>query len=218
MIRIVVADDHTVLRQALARVLNTRPDMEVVGEAATGAEAVRMAQELAPDVVLMDITMPDGDGIAATARLRDMGLSVAVLILTVHDRDEYLFRALRAGALGYVLKETDLDELLTAVRRVAEGHVYIQPAMASKLVADYLQRGYTETAGVNPQDNLSTREREVLRLIAAGHTTAQIGKDLVLSPNTVRTHRDHIMEKLGLHNKAALIRYAITHGLIEPTE
>ena len=218
MIRVLLADDHTVLRQALARVLGTRPDIEVVGEAATGTEVVKLAQELAPDVVLMDITMPDMDGITATSHIRDLGLPMAVLILTVHDRDEYLFQALRAGALGYVLKETDLDEVLTAVRKVAEGNVYIQPAMASKLVADFLQREHTETGDVSPRNNLSARENEVLHLIAAGYTTAQIGKELDISPNTVRTHRDHIMEKLDLHNKASLIRYAVNHGLIESTE
>lgn len=216
MIRIVLADDHTVLRQALARVLNTRPDMEVVGEAATGKEAVRLAQDLLPDVVLMDITMPDGDGIAAASGLREMGLQTKVLILTVHDRDEYLFRALRAGAHGYILKETDLDELLTAVRTVSEGNVYIQPTMASKLVKDYLQRAEGESGAGGPLNTLSSRETEILRLIAAGHTTAQIAEQLVLSPNTVRTHRDHIMTKLDLHNRASLIRYAISHGLIEP--
>lgn len=216
MIRIVLADDHTVLRQALARVLNAGPDMEVVGEAATGQEAVAMAQELVPDVVLMDITMPDMDGITATSRIRDMGLPVKVLILTVHDRDEYLFRALRVGAHGYVLKETDMEELLTAVRTVSEGQVYIQPNMVSKLVADYLQRSQTESGTGDPLDSLTKREREILRLIASGLTATQIAEQLFLSQNTVRTHRDHVMAKLDLHNRAALIRYAVTHGLIDP--
>ncbi len=217
MIHLVLADDHTVLRQALARVLNAQRDIEVVGEAATGAEAVQVVRDAAPDVVLMDISMPDGDGIAAAACIQDMGLPVAVLMLTVHDREEYLFRALRAGALGYVLKESELDELLSAVRTVASGQVYIQPSMASKLVADYLKRPDVGTRNV-PLDTLSTREKEILRLIGEGDTTRQIADQLVISPNTVRTHRDRIMQKLDLHNKAALIRYAVSHGLIEPTK
>lgn len=215
MIRIVLADDHTVLRQALARVLNARDDMSVVGEAASGAEAVRVVQRLSPDVVLMDISMPDGDGIAAASDIQRMGLPVAVLMLTVHDRDEYLFRSLRAGALGYVLKETDLEELASAVTTVAAGQVYIQPAMASKLVVDYLKGPRGATPNARSLDGLSERERQILSMIAAGDTTAQIAGRLILSPNTVRTHRDRIMEKLDLHNKAALIRYAISRGLID---
>ncbi|MBI4340338.1 MAG: response regulator transcription factor [Chloroflexi bacterium] len=215
--RIVLADDHTVLRQALARVLATRPGIQVVGEAATGTEAVRLAQELQPDVILMDITMSDMDGLAATARIQALGLPVKVLMLTVHDRDEYLFKALQAGALGYVLKGTDLEELLTAVRVVAKGQVYVQPAMASKLVADYLQRANARGSTGDPLDDLTPREKEILNLIASGFTSAQIASRLVLSINTVRTHRDNIMAKLGLHSKAALIRYAVSKGLIEPT-
>ncbi len=216
--RIMLADDHTVLRQALARVLASRPGIQVVGEAANGAEAVRMASELLPDVVLMDISMPELDGLAATARIQAQGLPVKVLILTVHDREEYLFKALQAGALGYVLKETDMDELLTAVRTVAKGQVYVQPAMASKLVADYLQRSSARGGAGDASDTLSAREKEILNLIASGYTSAQIASQLVLSINTVRTHRDSIMSKLGLHNKAALIRYAVSKGLTDQTE
>jgi len=140
------------------------------------------------------------------------------LILTVHDREEYLFKALQAGALGYVLKETDMDELLTAVRTVAKGQVYVQPAMASKLVADYLQRSSAKGGTGDASDTLSAREKEILNLIASGYTSAQIASQLVLSINTVRTHRDSIMSKLGLHNKAALIRYAVSKGLTDQTE
>ncbi len=147
-----------------------------------------------------------------------MGLPVAVLILTVHERDEYLFRALNAGALGYVLKESDLDELTNAVRTVARGQVYIQPTMAAKLVVDYLKRSNGGGRAGNSAGTLSPREKEVLTLIGEGCTTAQIAERLFVSPHTVRTHRDHIMEKLDLHNKAALIRYAVSHGLIDPTE
>ncbi len=216
--RIVLADDHTVLRQALARVLAMRPGIQVVGEAANGLEAVRMAQELTPDVVLMDISMPELDGLAATARIHALGLPVKVLILTVHDRDEYLFKALQAGAMGYVLKETDMEELLTAVRTVAKGQTYVQPAMASKLVADYLQRANAKGGTGDSLDTLTPREKEILNLIATGYTSPQIANQLVLSTNTVRTHRDNIMAKLGLHSKAALIRYAVSKGLIGPTE
>ncbi|MBI4340273.1 MAG: response regulator transcription factor [Chloroflexi bacterium] len=218
MMRIVLADDHTVLRQALARVLGARPDIEVVGEAATGSQAVRLAQELTPDVVLMDISMPEMDGLAATARIQSLGLPVKVLVLTVHDREEYLFQALQAGALGYVLKETDMEELIVALNTVARGLVYIQPAMVAKLVADYLERANAKETASEPVDALTPREREILNLVASGNTTAQIADYLVVSPNTVRTHRDHIMAKLGLHGKAALIRYAVSRRLIESIE
>lgn len=216
--RILLADDHTVLRQALARVLATRPGIQVVGEAANGSEAVRMAQELLPDLVLMDIGMPELDGLAATARLHALGLPTKVLLLTVHDREEYLFKGLQAGAMGYVLKETDLEEFLRAIKTVAAGQVYVQPSMASKLVADYLCRVRTSDKPQELMDALSPREKEILGLIAAGYTSAQIAQKLVLSINTVRSHRDNIMAKLGLHNKAALIRYAVSEGLIGQTE
>lgn len=218
MIRLVLADDHTILRQALSRVLQAQRDISVVGEAATGAMAVQITRDLKPDVVLMDISMPDGDGITAAAEIRDLGLTASILMLTVHDRDEYLFRALNAGAMGYVLKETNLEELVSAITTVASGEVYIQSAMASKLVADYLKRQNSNSEQGETTSNLSNREQEILQLIGAGLTSPQIAERLIISPNTVRTHRDRIMQKLDLHNKAALIRYAVSNGLIKPTD
>lgn len=216
--RVVLADDHTVLRQALARILGARPGIQVVGEATNGFEAVRLAQELVPDLVLMDIGMPGLDGLAATARIQSLGLPVKVLLLTVHDREEYLFKALEVGAVGYVLKETDLEELLRAMKTVVDGQVYVQPSMASKLVADYVRRAKATGSSEELLSPLSPREKEILSLIAAGCTSAQVAETLVVSINTVRTHRDNIMAKLGLHSKAALIRYAVAKGLIGPME
>ena len=213
-VRIVVADDHTLIRRGVVGLLDAQPDMEVVGEAGTSREALARVAELAPEVVLMDITMPDGSGIDATREIKKQFPGVQVLILTVHDREDYLFQALRAGAAGYILKGADVQDLLLAVRTVQRGEVYLYPSLTKKLLGDFLRRA---EAGEDSAsfDNLSEREREVLRLIAQGKTSPEIARMLFLSPHTVQTHRDHIMEKLNLHRKAELIKYAIEKGLIE---
>lgn len=213
-IRVVVVDDHTLIRQGIVGLLNSQPDIEVVGEAGDGHEALAAAIELAPDVLLMDISMPGMSGLAATAEVKARCPDVHVLILTIHDREDYLFQALRAGASGYVLKGADIQDLLAAVRSAHRGQVYLYPSVAGALVADHLRRARSgedrETGG-----GLSDREREILQLIAQGKTTSQIAAELFLSPHTVQSHRDHIMAKLDLHSKAALIKYAITKGLID---
>ena len=213
-IRIVVADDHTLIRRGIVGLLDAQPDMEVVGEAGTGGEALQRVAELLPEVVLMDITMPDGNGIDAARQVKNGFPGIQVLILTVHDREDYLFQALRAGAAGYILKGADVQDLLSAVRTVQRGEMYLYPSLTKKLLGDFLRRAETgeDTASF---DKLSEREREVLRLIAQGKTSPEIARLLVLSPHTVQTHRDHIMEKLNLHRKAELIKYAIEKGLIE---
>lgn len=213
-VRIVVADDHTLIRRGIVGLLDAQPDMEVVGEAGTSQEALERVAELTPEVVLMDITMPDRNGIDVARELKKRFPAVQVLILTVHDREDYLFQALRAGAAGYILKGADVQDLLLAVRTVQRGEVYLYPSLTKKLLGDFLRRA--EAGEDNASfDNLSEREREVLRLIAQGKTSPEIARILFLSPHTVQTHRDHIMEKLNLHRKAELIKYAIEKGLLE---
>ncbi len=214
MIRILVVDDHTLVRQGIVGLLASQPDIEVVGEASSGAEAVALAAELRPDVVLMDVTMPGIGGLEATRAVRERSPGVQVVVLTIHDREDYLFQALRAGAAGYVLKGADVSDLLAAVRAAQRGDVYLFPAATKRLVSDYLRR-VDRGEDREVWDGLTDREREVLTLIAQGMTTPDIAGSLFLSPHTVQSHRDHIMAKLGLHSKAALIRYAISRGLIE---
>lgn len=214
-IRTLVVDDHTLIRQGIVGLLDSEPDIEVVGQAGSGQEALEATRILAPDVVLMDVTMPGISGLEATREIKSRMPESQVLILTIHDREDYLFQALRAGASGYVLKGADVQDLLAAVRSAARGEVYLVPTVAKKLVADYLRRARSGEDRTT-LDGLSDREREILTLIAQGDTTAGIAAALFLSPHTVQSHRDHIMAKLGLHSKAALIRYAIERGLTEP--
>lgn len=213
-IRVVVVDDHTLMRQGTVGLLQSQADIEVVGEASAGREGIDRVAELEPDVVLMDIAMPGISGLDATREINSRFPDVKVLILTMHDRDDYLFEALRAGASGYVLKGADVQELLAAVRAARRGEVYLQPAASRALVADYLRRA-ARGEDRDRFDGLTDREREILRLIAQGMTTPEIARDLVLSPHTVQSHRDRIMAKLDLHSKAALVRYAINRGLVD---
>ncbi len=213
MIRVVVVDDHTLMRQGTVGLLQSRDDIEVIGEASAGREGIDIVAELLPDVVLMDIAMPGMSGLDATREINTRFPEISVLILTMHDRSDYLFEALRAGASGYVLKGADVEELLAAVRAAKRGEVYLQPAASKALVADYLARA-ARGEDRNRYDGLTDREREILRLIAQGMTTPQIAEELVLSPHTVQSHRDRIMAKLDLHSKAALVRYAVDRGLV----
>ena len=213
-IRVVVVDDHTLMRQGTVGLLQSQDDIEVVGEASTGREGIDLVAELTPDVVLMDIAMPGISGLDATRELNSRFPEIKVLILTMHDREDYFFEALRAGASGYVLKGADVQELLAAVRAAKRGEVYLQPAASKALVSDYLRRA-AQGEDRERYGGLTDREREILRLIAQGMTTPEIAKDLVLSPHTVQSHRDHIMAKLDLHSKTALVRYAVSRGLID---
>jgi two-component system, NarL family, response regulator NreC len=213
-IRVLVVDDHTLFRQGIVGLLESQPDIEVVAQAGTGRDALEAAVAQSPDVVLMDISMPGTTGLGVTAEIRSRLPHAKVLILTIHDREDYLYQALRAGASGYVLKGADIHELLDAVRSAHRGEVYLYPTATKALVEDYLRRariGEDRTG----YDALSDREREILHLIAQGHTTPEIATELSLSPHTIQSHRDHIMAKLDLHSKAALIKYAIAKGLIE---
>lgn len=211
LIRVLVADDHVVMREGICLLLEDEPDIEVVGQASNGQEAWEKARELKPDVVLMDITMPGMSGLEATRQLRTALPEIQVLVLTMHEGDEFFFRMLQVGASGYVLKGASSDELLSAIRAVHRGGVYLYPTMARKLLTDYLSRPSSEQGSY---DELTPREREILTLIAEGLTTREIAEKLVISANTVQTHRQNIMDKLDLHNKSELIKYAIRKGLI----
>ncbi len=213
-IRVLIAEDHAIVREGVRLILEAQPDMEVVGEATSGRQTVTMACDLRPDVVCMDISMPDIDGIEATRRIHNCCPEVAVLALTVHESDEYFFQMLQAGASGYVLKGAASADLVAAVRAVARGEVFLYPRVAKKLVDDYLSRTQDRET-TDRYHGLTPREREVLTLIGEGLTNKEIAERLVISLSTVQTHYSNIIEKLGLNNRAELIKYAIRHGLID---
>ena len=216
-IRVVVVDDHTLMRQGLVGLLDESPDIVVIGQAGDAATALDVIEAAKPDVVLMDVGLPGVSGLELTARVKRSVPDTQVLVVTMYEREDYLFEALRAGASGYVLKGADINDLLTAVRTVAQGEMYLYQSLTGKLVADYLSR-IDDGADRKGYEGLSVREREVLSLIAEGLTTAQIADKLFLSPHTVQTHRDHLMTKLNLHSRVALTKYAIRKGLIELEE
>ncbi len=211
MIRTLIADDHGVLRAALRALLNGRSELEVVGEAGDGNEVLRLTGELRPDLVLMDISMPGRGGIETTRELKQMRPEAQVLILTVHEDEELLREAMRAGASGYVVKRALESELLNAIAAVMRGDLYVHPVMTRALVADLSNRAASSTDG--PGEQLTPRELQVLGLIARGYTNVQIADTLMLSVRTVESHRANIMGKLGLHNRAELVRYAMAHRL-----
>ncbi|MBW7885365.1 MAG: response regulator transcription factor [Caldilineaceae bacterium] len=212
-IRILLVDDHMVVRIGLKALINGEPDMEVVGEAGNGAEGVERARSLRPDVVVMDISMPEMDGLEATRRVRQECPTAQVLILTVHAQERYLFPVLKAGAAGYVLKSTVDTELFDAIRTVARGGAFLYPAATRLLLEDYVSQ---LQSGSNPDayETLSEREREVLKLIALGYTATQVAEKLALSPKTVETYRGRIMEKLNLSSRSDLVQYALARGLL----
>ena len=216
-IRVVVVDDHTLMRQGLVGLLDENPDLVVVGQAGDAAAAMDVIETTKPDVVLMDVGLPGVSGLDLTARVKRSVPDTQVLVVTMYEREDYLFEALRAGASGYVLKGADINDLLTAVRTVARGETYVYQSLTGKLVADYLSR-IEDGADRKGYEGLSEREREVLALIAEGLTTVQIADKLFLSRHTVQTHRDHLMTKLNLHSRVALTKYAIRKGLINLEE
>lgn len=203
------------IRQALARALADIEGFEIVGQGSTGQEALELVARLIPDVLLMDIGMPGMDGLKATEVIHTDFPNVVVIILTVHDREDYFFKALQAGASGYVLKGADLDELVEAIQIVAGGNIYVAPGLMRKLITDYVRLSQGDGANSSGPKVLSNREQEVLGLIAEGHTTKEIAEGLVISPHTVRRHRDHIMNKLNLHSKTELILFAVRRGILD---
>lgn len=211
-IRILIADDHGVLRAGLRTLLNAEPDMTVVGEAADGYDAVRLAEELCPDVVLLDISMPGPGGIEVTRRLRQRLPQTRVLILTVHEDESMLREALRVGAAGYITKRAVESELINAIHAVWRGDLYVHPTMTRALLRD-LQPPIIPPE--SPHEPLTPREIEVLRLIAQGYTNRQIAEALSISVRTVETHRANLTAKLHLSSRVELVRYAREHGLLD---
>lgn len=212
-IRILLVDDHAVVRSGLRMLLGAEPELEIVGEAGTVKEALAQVEALQPDLVLMDIGLPDGTGIDATRAIKQRWPAVAVLALTIYEDEEYFFPMLQAGASGYVPKRAAPDELLTAVHSAATGEVYLYPSLARLLVRDYLTGGREPEPGAAIE--LTEREQEVLAYLGEGSGNNEIAEALVISPKTVARHRENIMRKLNLHSRTELVKYAIRHGIIQ---
>jgi two-component system response regulator NreC len=213
-IRLLIADDHALLRQALRTLLDGQDGLEVVGEASNGRDAVEAAERLLPDVVLMDMVMPGLNGIEATRQITKRVPGCRILILTAYLEDERLLQALRAGANGYVVKNSDLEELLLAVRSVHRGNTYFSSAVSEEIAVNEVLMQAKQPVPRTGYDLLTNREREVLQLIAEGYSNQRIADELVISVKTVEAHKAHIMSKLHARNRTDLIRYAIKHGLV----
>jgi two-component system, NarL family, response regulator NreC len=223
-IRLLLVDDHEVVRTGLKAFLDSQDGIQVVAEAGSGVEAIEQAVQHDPDVVVMDITMPDMDGLEATRQLKQLCPQAHVLALTVHEDKQYLVEMLVAGASGYLTKQSAAEDLVSAVHAVASGNVYLQPIVAGWLLDDYRRllnlapaennRVYESSSGRKDLSVLSKRERQVLELVAEGLTNIQIGEKLGISPKTVARHRERIMNKLDLHSSTELVKYAIRTGLI----
>ena len=209
-IRVIIGDDHTIVRSGVRLLLDSEPDISVVGEAGNGEEALKLVEALQPTIVLLDIAMPVMDGLEATRQMKAQWPEIQVLILTMHRTDEYFFEALKSGASGFVLKGAETNDLINAVRTVSRGEVFLYPSMAQKLVSAFL----AGVGGEDPNtDGLSPREREILKLMAEGYSNSEIADKLVISNSTVHTHRSNIMNKLGLSTRHELIQYARKRGL-----
>ena len=216
-IRVLLADDHTLVRAGLRALIERLPGVEVTAEASNGREALKEIQARKPDVVLMDIGMTELNGLEATARITKELPGVRVIILSMHTSEEYVVRALRAGAAGYLVKDAGTSELEVAVQAVARGQTYLSPAVSKQVVSDYLRRVEGDAApglAESPHDLLTPRQREILQLVAEGRTTKQIAQQLGLSVKTVDTHRAELMERLDIHDIAGLVRFAIRTGLV----
>ena len=212
-IRLLLVDDHAVVRSGLRMLLENERDVEIVGEAASASAAIEAAMQLKPDVILMDIGLPDLSGIDATRELKQRAAGLAIVALTIHEDEEYFFKMLEAGASGYVPKRAAPDELLTAIRAAATGQVYLYPSLAKLLVRDYLDGGRATEERTSSE--LTDREQEVLTYLAEGDSNEAIAASLVISPKTVARHREHFMRKLNLHSRSELVRYAIRKGIIK---
>lgn len=216
-IKVLLVDDHAVVRTGLKMLINSQHDLDVIAEAADGKEGISKALELNPDVILMDLSMPHGrDGFSATAELKKILPEVKILILTMHDDDEYLFRALKSGASGYILKSAPSEELLGAIRKLNQGEFYLYPTATKKMIQEYLD--FAKASEDDSIDLLSPREREVLPYIAMGYANKEIADRLIISVKTVESHKAKIMEKLQFTCRPDLVKYAVKKGLLEFVE
>ena len=209
--RIVIAEDHTILREGLRSLLSSEPELRVVGEAKDGREAIRRVEQLEPDLILMDLSMPRMNGVEAIREIKNRIPETKVLALTVHKAEEFVLEVLQAGADGYVLKDASSEELVMAIRSVLEGQRYLSPAVSQMVIEGYLAGRKT---GESSWDTLTKREREILKLIAEGHKNKEIADYLCISVKTVEKHRANLMKKLDLHSAAALTAYAMERGLV----
>jgi len=214
VIRILLADDHAVLRAGLIALLNARPDMEVVGEAADGGELLPLAEQIVPDIILLDLTMPRLGGLEVLPLLRQRVPTARVLVLTMHNEESYLRQALKAGANGYVLKKAADVELIAAIQAVMRGEMYVHSSLTKALLDDGLATAVAPKSETDSWETLSEREQETLRLVALGHTSKEIADQIGVSAKTVETYRARGMEKLGLRSRAALVRFALARGLL----
>jgi two-component system, NarL family, response regulator NreC len=212
-IQVLLVDDHTIVRKGLRALLDAEPNITVIGEAETGREALKQAHELLPDIVLMDISMPDMNGAEATRQIRHRLPSVKVLVLSMHADEEFVFQLLRAGASGYLIKKTATEELILAIKTIFQGHSFLSPAISTTVIDAYVRRAGEMTAE-DHYEILTEREREVLQLVAEGHTSREISERLHITTRTVDTHRANLMAKLGIHTVAELTKYAIRRGII----
>jgi two-component system, NarL family, response regulator NreC len=212
-IRVLVADDHAIIREGLSLMLGNQPDMEVVGVATNGREAIRLVDQYEPDVVVIDISMPELNGIEAIQQMLPRHPHMKVVVLSIHETKPYVFRALKAGAKGYLIKETAGLEVVEAVRAVYRGERYLSQRIAD-LLTDVSFRNLETSIEVSPLETLSSREREILQLVAEGKTSQQIAESLSISPKTVDTYRSRLMHKIGVDDMAGLVRFAIQHGVI----
>jgi len=212
-IRVLLADDHAIVLDGLRRLLEDKPDITVIADAADGREAVRLAKKLEPDVAILDIAMPALNGIEAAAQIHALRPKIRVIILSMYSTREHIYRALKAGAWGYLLKESAAQEVLKAVREVTAGRRYLSEKVSSEVLDAFLE-GSDHAPIESPLERLSAREREILQLVAEGRSSSEIGKLLFLSPKTVDTYRSRLMRKLGVGDLAALVRFAIEHGVV----
>ena len=213
-IRIVIADDHAVLRSGLKSLLNSSPQFEVIGEAENGFQAIDMVETLKPHVLLLDLSMPDMNGIDCIKEIRSRGLTCPILVLTMYDEEEYITEVMRSGANSYVLKKSADTELMECIIKIHTGNKYLNEALSQSLLNSILYTSADTPDDQSPYTILSTREREVLRFLAHGHTNSEIANLLCLSPKTIDTYRSRIMQKLNIHKKSDLVNYAIQHNLI----
>jgi DNA-binding NarL/FixJ family response regulator len=208
-IKVLIVDDHALLREGIRSLLASHDDIEVVGEAANGSEAIEKVREVDPDVILMDIAMPIMDGLEATRRIRKQNPNIKIIILTQYDRKDYVLSSIKSGASGFIPKNVIISELVSAIRTTHSGDAFLHPSVAKMVIEDYLRQ-----VEPSPYDRLTDREREVLKLVAEGLTNQEIANLLSVSVKTVLGHRTSLMEKLGIHNRTELIKYAIRKGLI----